>query len=277
MGKVAFIADYFIDELPLGGAEQCNEVILSLLPFEVDKHKTENLTIEEVQDYDFLIISNHMNLSVALKEFITNNKRYIVIEHDFGCLITRDISIYEDGIAPASHLIDSDFYRNAKKVFLQSDPHLRAWVNNTGLPNLISLKANPYSEKDIESILSISKDVIKKEYSAILDHPFWQKNTKGSVHFCKTNNIKYEVIPRLGKLEYIKKLSTYSSLVFLPLVFESFSRVCCEAALCGLKIYSNQNISFTQSEYKGLKGEDLARFLLNNNSIILEKILREIA
>lgn len=272
MGKIAFVADYFLDELPAGGAEQCNEVIIKLIGREVDRIKCEDVTVDTLQTYTDIIISNHQNLPSDAKKYLISSCNYSIIEHDFGCLITRDVSFYENNIAPKSHLIDIDFYKKAYKVFLQSDPHYNMWVKNTGLTNLVSFKANPYDEEDIAEILLIAQNSKKLDITAIIDNPLWQKNTAGAIEFCKHSNLKYKVIPRMKRVDYLSELSNYSSIVLLPMVFESFSRVACESALCGLKIYSNNNVPFTQSYYSKFKGKELGDFLIDNNKYIKEQL-----
>lgn len=275
MERIAFVSDFFLEDMPFGGAEKCNDTIIKLLELKIDKIKASELNSDIISVYDFIILSNHIQLNKECKNELIKRKNYIIIEHDFGFLFTRDASIYEDYIAPKSHIYDFELYKNAKNVFLQSDRHHEVVYSNLGLDNLVSCKANPYLQEDLEMVLSnYSNDKIDK--FAILDNPLWQKNTKGAIKFCVDNEKKYDILKRQDYNLFIAELSKYKSLVFLPLVFETFSRVCCEAALLGLSIYSNNNVSFTQSSFKTLKATELSTFLIENTQETISKIYESI-
>lgn len=272
-----FIADYFTDDLPFGGAEICNSVLVGLL--REQGHTVLGVKAAEV-NHDLInlfegtfIVSNRMTLPYEMQKAL-QSKDYIIYEHDFGCIQLRDPSLYDGYIAPLTHRINIDFYKNARKVILQSDPHLKWFKANSGLENLVSAKSNPFQQDHLDLLSEIEtarrQNGACKDSVAVLDHPYWQKNTAGAVEYCQKNQLKFTIIPRMPNDKFLKELACYKALVFLPQVFETFSRVCAEAACIGLDVITNSNVSFAQSDYAESRGQSLINYFKRNNQQIVQ-------
>lgn len=271
--RYLFIADYFITELPLGGSEVCNDVLIKLLTeqgHEIVTVNSESVTPDYLEsignNFDLIIVGSHQKLSHLSKVYLSKYK-YIIYEHDFGILALRDPSRYENYIAPKSHRFNTTFYKNAEKVICQSEPHKEKFLLNYDYSNVVHSNANPFAPAHLDLLTSLCNTEKTKEH-AVLDHPFWQKNTKGAIDVCSQNNLKFEIVPRLPNHEFLRELAKFKALVFAPLVFESFCRVCAEARCLNLDILTNTNVSFCISNLSKLKGVQLIETLRENNNFV---------
>jgi hypothetical protein len=121
--KIAFLQDFFHTEI-IGGAEQNDSVLLDYF------EKQDNLTIvpvhtyhfESVADcYDFFIVSNFTRLSEEAKRYLINKKNYIIYEHDHKYVSNRNPAAFNNFKIPRSNIINYEFYKNAKKIFVLSN------------------------------------------------------------------------------------------------------------------------------------------------------------
>lgn len=268
--KYCIIADYFREDLPYGGAERATDALIELLR---KKHKISTkrsfaVTPEFVNGFDGeFIISNRQGLSQQARESLFG-KKYTLIEHDFPYIKSRNPGDYEDLKAPEDQIIGKDLYENAYKVICQSKAQLHAFKVNLNLSNGVSSGGNPWSEADLDYLKELNDGEVDKEY-AVLMHPYPTKGTAAAVQFCRDNGYKYEVIPQLEHRQFLKELSRFRILVFLPSIFESYSRVCAEARCLQLSLLTNQKLGFKYEDHSRLKGLELIDYYrANNNNIV---------
>lgn len=273
--KILFISDSFVEQNPCGGAECADQVIIDILKSRYSL--TQSLSTdcgEETlkQDYDKIIVSNFTGLTPQFKKSLASYN-YSIIEHDFKMLIGRHPNFYEDLVAPKSHVINQDFYRNARNVIFQSQRHLEVATKNLPLGNAL-VCGNAWSDFDLDFLASLI-DTPKLYDAAVLSHPYPNKNTAGALDFCKKKSLKYLEIPRCSYPEYIKMLASCKSLVFIPTIFETYSRVSAEARCLGLDLITNVYTSFNFEPIAHLKGLDLIKVLRQNSHNLISLLLNQ--
>ncbi len=275
-GKMKFciIADYFREEvggLNIGGGERATDSLIQLLrqDHSVIARRAHSVSTQFIRDFDGrFIVSNRQNLSPENEEALFD-KDYVLYEHDFAFLKGRDAGAYEDLKAPEDQIIHRELYEKAKKVVFQTKAHLHAGKVNLQLSNAVSSNGNPWDQKDLDFIRTLQK-VGKIETYAILNHPYPTKGTANSVQFCQEQGWPYKILPALPHYEFLQELMKFRYLVFLPSIFETFSRVCAEAAMLNLDLILNQSVAFQYEEYSRLKGEDLINYFEDNNPKIVK-------
>jgi glycosyltransferase involved in cell wall biosynthesis len=75
------------------------------------------------------------------------------------------------------------------------------------------------------------------------------KNQIGAENFCRERNLEYDLISAPNPSELLEKLSSYETLVYLPLVPESFCRLVVEAKMVGCKVITNKFVGATSESW----------------------------
>ena len=274
---IAFVADYFADEIP-GGGEVNNDELIKLLSadYTVMKVKSRNLDPAAIQNelVDFYIISNFLELSYQSYTFLTERANYIIYEHDHKYVRNRNPAQYENFEVPESELVNQKFYQNAKAILCQSDFHANIVRKNLGLDTIKSLGGNLWSSDSLELMSSLTKQE-KLDMCAIMQSDNWHKNTIGAVRYCKVKNLPHALIPPSDYHDFLSQLGTYKRLVFFPQTPETLSRIAVEARMMGMAVVTNQNVGATKEPWFHLKGEELIEVMRNKREEI-PQIVRDI-
>tara|TARA_Y100001937_G_scaffold127045_1_gene198020 strand:+ start:21863 stop:22711 length:849 start_codon:yes stop_codon:yes gene_type:complete len=274
---IAFVADYFADEIP-GGGEVNNDELIKLLSadYTVMKVKSRNLDPAAIQNelVDFYIISNFLELSYQSYTFLTERANYIIYEHDHKYVRNRNPAQYENFEVPESELVNQKFYQNAKAILCQSDFHANIVRKNLGLDTIKSLGGNLWSSDSLELMSSLAKQE-KLDMCAIMQSDNWHKNTIGAVRYCKVKNLPHALIPPSDYHDFLSQLGTYKRLVFFPQTPETLSRIAVEARMMGMAVVTNQNVGATKEPWFHLKGEELIEVMRNKREEI-PQIVRDI-
>ncbi len=274
---IAFVADYFADEIP-GGGEVNNDELIKLLSadYTVMKVKSRNLDPAAIQNelVDFYIISNFLELSYQSYTFLTERANYIIYEHDHKYVRNRNPAQYENFEVPESELVNQKFYQNAKAILCQSDFHANIVRKNLGLDTIKSLGGNLWSSDSLELMSSLAKQE-KLDMCAIMQSDNWHKNTIGAVRYCKVKNLSHALIPPSDYHDFLSQLGTYKRLVFFPQTPETLSRIAVEARMMGMAVVTNQNVGATKEPWFHLKGEELIEAMRNKREEI-PQIVRDI-
>ncbi len=274
---IAFVADYFADEIP-GGGEVNNDELIKLLSadYTVMKVKSRNLDPAAIQNelVDFYIISNFLELSYQSYTFLTERANYIIYEHDHKYVRNRNPAQYENFEVPESELVNQKFYQNAKAILCQSDFHANIVRKNLGLDTIKSLGGNLWSSDSLELMSSLAKQE-KLDMCAIMQSDNWHKNTIGAVRYCKVKNLPHALIPPSDYHDFLSQLGTYKRLVFFPQTPETLSRIAVEARMMGMAVVTNQNVGATKEPWFHLKGEELIEAMRNKREEI-PQIVRNI-
>lgn len=268
--KVCFLADFFAEEV-CGGGEKCNESLITLLSNEndVQKIRSINFTIEDLEKYEFFIISNFVFLEEKYKKLL-KNKNYVIYEHDHKYLKNRNPGEFRNFKAPENQLVNIDFFKNAKRVIAQSNFHKNIIVKNTNLENVISSGTNFWSDNEI-GILQKYQNTTKEELCFILESEMAHKNTLGSVEYCKKNNLKYFKYSNNNYEPFIANISHANKFIFLPKTPETFGRVATECKILGMKIYTNVMLGVSHEPwFSELQGLEVIEHIKKTNVEFLE-------
>jgi hypothetical protein len=251
----------------LGGAELVDDTIIKFLGCEFVKSTDFN-----PKKGEFYVLSNTSLMHPSKLDYIANNCKYIIVEHDYKIHVTRHPWRFKDNIIPKDERICYNLYRNAEAVFVQTQDHLDVMKKNEVIANFINLECSIWSDGELEKLRFNSKKISSSKDFAIIQSNNWIKNTQGAIKFCQDNKLNYELISSSNYDEFIKKLSDYSTLVFFPIARESCCRLIVEAKCLGLNVITNNNSGAFLSDWFSKRNEDLISYLSNQSKANLQKI-----
>ena len=268
MKKIVFIADFFIEEMA-GGAEICDEILISLLradAYDVIKFKNEDIGAKHIGLYHscgyHFIVSNFTLMSDAVSDaLIARPGSYSIMEHDHKYVKTRDPSVYKDFLAPPQDIVNRHLYTNAKNIFAQSKIQASTIRQNLNINNVRNLGMSLWTDEQLEIIESNLSNP-KKPDASVLQSQNPTKNMHATIEQCKANEIPYTLIGSPNYKEFIKQLSEHESHVFVPRVLESFNRVILEARMLNCKVMTtNLNGCLSEEWFPKYKGKELIEFV----------------
>lgn len=267
--KILFLADFFLDDL-IGGGEICNECVFLHLnkKHNITKVKTSIFSLELAkQNKDSLfIIGNFCFLKKEVVDYITNNCKYIIYEHDYKFHTHRNPAKYVNFLVPEQQIIYKDFYKSASKIICQTAFQAKIFVDNLKLNNILSIGTNFWLEEHY-TVLEQMANTNKNGLCAIIEYNIDHKNTLGAVNYCKQNNIPYQLIKDSNYINFLKKLGRYSKFVFLPQTPETFSRTTAEAKMMNMTVLTNNLIGCKKEEWFDLfSGIELIKFTKEKNT-----------
>jgi hypothetical protein len=270
--RIAFLQDFFSNEI-IGGAEKNDSVLFNYLADKVNIKQVHTYEIEhQIENYDFFIVSNFINLPDGCKEYLIKNQNYIIYEHDHKYVVNRNPGFFKDYKAPEPAIINKDFYASAKKVFVLSKICKEVIELNLGINNVESIGCSLWSQENLEFIRATAKNTEKKHKVGVLKSDNKVKGMLPAIEVCKENNIEPYLIYSPNYQEFIKKLASCETFLFLPQVLETFSRVCVEAKMLNCSIMTTPKlIGFFSEPYSSLSGDALNFKIQQQNKIALEK------
>ena len=272
---IIFIADFFAHQVP-GGGELNNKNLIDIL--EKSGHKVNRINshgatpgfIREHCNSKF-IVGNFVGLPEASRIALADTQ-YIIYEHDHKYLESRNPSDFKDFQAPAEEIINRDFYKNAKMVICQSTFHEEIVRKNLRLDNITNVGGNLWSLESLQLLRTYCQKQ-KIEKCSIMESPIGHKNTAAAVIYCNNKELEYELIPPLPYGEFLKRLGSNRTFIFLPKTPETLSRVVVEARMMGMRVITNDFVGATKEEWFSLKGEDLIDTIERKRSSIPKKIM----
>lgn len=257
MSEVVFISDFYRNQI-LGGAESNDENLISYLStlYETKCLKSSDVKIGDIADAKNIIVSNFIFLSDEVKQYMVSNKKYIIYEHDHKYVITRDPSKYVDFLIPKEDLINVDFYTNAECVVVLSEICKKVLLKNLPDTKVHSIGCSLWSDAKLNYIASLIDN--PKRGFCIMKSSNPTKNYLNTIKFCEEKGIEPSHISNTSHTEFLKSMSKHRTLVFLPTVLETFSRLCVEAKMLGMSTLTNKiNIGFYSEPYSSMRGFDL--------------------
>lgn len=268
--KTILVSDFTIKEVPHGGSEWVNQVIMDNLG--VEFWYSRNVT--EFDPNNFYIISNVSLMNPDVIKQIPN-LNYIILEHDYKICDSRHPWRYENSIVPKDLRRNYDLYENAKAVFVQTTDHMNVYLSNNVKANFINLESSIWSDSDLEMLLDLLKKYPKKtnQYGIYVTKN-WIKNTEGNIKNC----LQRRLIPKLineskNRVEFLENFAKCKGIVFYPLARETFCRLVVEAKCMGLKVITSKNYGASlEPWFDKYSGEELITFLKNKTKDNLEKI-----
>ena len=280
--KCVFVSDFYKSDLNnKGGAENNDSVLLDSLKErgfiieEIYSHHISPPFIEQNKDKKF-IISNFINLSEESKKSLYN-KYYIIYEHDHKYLKTRDPSRFHFLKAPPHQIINRDFYKNSQCVICLSKIQSESMKNNLDISNVESIGCSLWSEEKLNFIASIS-DIKKEKEHCVVNSNNHVKGTKIAIDFCRRNDYSFDLIESNDEKQFLKTLSSYNTLVYIPTVLESLCRLVVEAKMLNCGVITKAKLLGAASEpWWKLNGQELINVIRQQQITALklfENILR---
>ena len=241
--RIVFVSDFSYQEIQ-GGAESNDLCLENMLKsnhevIHVPTHVF-NDTFSAYKDVKLYIISNFFFLSPQAELFMSD-KNYIIIEHDYKFLRSRNPYDYPNFIANSYELEHVQFYRNARWVVIQSVFQLNIFKANMDLTNYYCFSGNLWSEEDLDLMHEISLRP-KNRKVAVLKSDAAIKGTQEAINHCMGLGRPYDLIAEPNHNKFLKLLGQYDTLVFMPKSPETFSRICLEARMMGLTVITNDNV-----------------------------------
>ena len=274
MSKIIFIADLFREQY-LGGGECNDEVLINNLVakgYSVERVLCRDVTPENIKLNNLFIIGNFTQLHPDNMALLATTN-YIIYEHDHKYLATRDPSVFKNFKAPATKIINKEFYANAAAVVVLSEICKEVIEKNLNISNVYNIGCSLWSEEKLEYIQTLV-DTPKNDKFAILESLNPIKGTSQAISYCQKNNIEYDIIKPtspgqpLEEKTLLAELAKYKGFIFFPRVLETFSRICAEAKFLNCQLITNPKLIGAASE---------AVFKLNGEPLIEEMRRRRIA
>ena len=265
MNDIVYVADSMYPKF-IGGGELNDFELCEILKnkFNVTKVISSDLTIDflSIKKDSFFILSNFLLLNRHCYDFILNNVKYVIYEHDHKYLKTRNPAKYKNYKAPATELINLSLYQNAAAILCQSSFHKNIIEKNTNLQNVINLSGNLWS---IDTLNLLEQNSLKPKHDlvSIMQSTNWHKNTSDAVTYCQFKKLNYELIKPAPYKQFLSNLSNNDKLVFFPKTPETLSRICVEARMMGMKVITNKNIGASYEDWFPLKGTEMINFMKN--------------
>jgi hypothetical protein len=268
--KYILISDFTIKEVPHGGSEWVNQVLMDNFDLEFEySNKVTNF-----DDKNFYIISN-ISLMHPLLVSQIKNLNYVIMEHDYKICPSRHPWRYPESIIPLNDRINYDLYKNAKAVFVQTTDHMNVYLKNGVEANFVNLESSIWSEKDLELLEGLyMKSKLKNNSFAIYETQNWIKNTQGNIKHCLENNLEYSLVSETkNRIEFLTNISKCKGLVFYPIARETFCRLVVESKCLGLDIITSKNYGASlEPWFEKYSGLDLIKFLRDNTNKNLDII-----
>lgn len=262
--KKILISDFTTKEIPHGGSEWVNDVLIQ--HFNLNFQYSNKINFLDKKN--FYIISNISLMNPNLVKEL-HKLNYIIIENDYKILKSRHPWRYPNSIVPMGERINYELYANAKAVFVQTKDHLDVFLQNDVKANFINLESSIWSTDDLNLLRKFNqeKNSISESF-AIYNTNNWIKNTLGNIKFCVENNLKYILINETNVREdFLKNISSCKGLVFFPIARETYCRLVVEAKCMDLEIITSQNYGASREVwFNNLSGLDLINFLEKNTN-----------
>ena len=273
MADYCLIADFFYGDFT-GGAELNDYSVIQQFKkhgIDVDTKYCKEITkqyLVENSNTNF-IVANFVTLPPHLIDFMSDNNKYVIYEHDHKYLKRRNPIFYKNYLAPKEELANIKFYKNAKKVICLTQLAVDVLRANTGLNNVVKIGASVWRDEDLDYILELI-DQEKNDKFAVMDSNNPIKKRQQCIDFCNNMNLKFDLIKDPDHREFLKLLSHYKGLVFMTGHLETCCRLLVEAKMVNCEIkYQKKLIGAASEDWFELNGEELIKEIrkISNDSV----------
>jgi hypothetical protein len=264
------ISDFTIKEIPHGGSEWVNQVLIDKLNLDFEYSGR----VSRFDINNFYIISNISLMNPSLVSQI-KNLHYIIIENDYKICPSRHPWRYPNSIIPKSDRINYDLYKNAKAVFVQTTDHLNVYLSNDVEANFINLESSIWSDSDLDLLSDLlNKNKIKNGKYGVYYTENWIKNTQGNLKYCSENKLPFTIIKESkDRVEFLSNLSKCQGIVFFPIARETFCRLVVESKCLGLDVKTSKNYGASlEPWFDTLNSEDMISYLREKTKDNIVKI-----
>tara|TARA_R110002020_G_scaffold130148_1_gene291290 strand:- start:35744 stop:36586 length:843 start_codon:yes stop_codon:yes gene_type:complete len=271
--KVCFVSDLFEHQI-VGGAEKNDAILIQYLknafPQGLKIHDSRSVTLDHIQEYDFFIISNFIMLPEEIKQALTHTQKYIIYEHDHKYVSNRNPATFIDYKVPPEHLVNVDFYRNAKEIIVLSKICKDVLQQNLQIENVHSIGCSLWSDSQLDLIKNYATTLKEHEYG-VLNSTNPVKGTRQALEYCKSKSIEPELINSPEYEEFLQKLAQCTNFIFFPQVLETYSRVCVEAKMLECNVLTMPKLcGFFSEECSKMRGVELIEEMRSRKNKALE-------
>jgi glycosyltransferase involved in cell wall biosynthesis len=251
---VVFVSDLFLEDY-VGGAELTSQALIDAAPFKVYKLHSRDVNLETLQagHQKHWVFGNFSGMNVDLIPTVVANMSYSIVEYDYKFCRYRSMEKHAAAentqcdchTSPYGKYI-SAFFHGAKSIWWMSEKQREIYfkrfpfLRNSNSTVLSSVFDDVFFAKI--KLLRESAAKNKNDIHVIIGSPSWIKGTDDAVSYCKSNDIKHEVVWNLPYDAMLEKLANSAGLVFLPKGADTCPRVVIEAKLLGCKLVLNDNV-----------------------------------
>ncbi len=257
MYKILYVSDYSWHEIPRGGAENNDKILIEALDCDFIKSQF----FKDGEGYDKIIVSNFFNMPQEGKDWLIKSKNLWVVEHDYKLFPNR---LPHENV----EIVNKEFYQAAKCVIFQSKFQKSIFDKYINIPNSYVFSANLWTDEELN--LFAAAPEIKLDEWAIMDSYVPTKGTAAAIKIAEKKKISFDLIPSMDYISFIKTLSKYSGLIIPFGCVESFSRVAAEAKMCGLKVITNENCAFAHEEQFNWGAKELISYMREKREELIE-------
>lgn len=253
--QVIFVSDFFVNELPNGGAELTTEAIIESSPYKIQKVKAKDVSINLLKNghEKYWIFGNSTQMDPSLIPTVVANMKYSIIEYDFKYCRARSPEKHSQQTGQPCDCHEqvigktiSAFFHGAQTIFWMSERQMERYFklfpflrkNNN---HVISSIFDKESLSKIKLLRDNSMKLDRKGW-VVLNSNSWIKGTDDAIKFCEKNNLSYDLISGLSYDQVLSKLASSEGLVYLPKGGDTCPRMVIEAKLLDCKIVMNENV-----------------------------------
>jgi len=261
--QIIFVADLFVDEY-VGGAELTSEAIISESPFKVMKLKSNQVTMELLQQGvgKYWIFGNFAALNPQLIPSIVGNLKYSVLEYDYKYCRYRSPEKHEattktpcDCHNQMNGKLISAFYHGADSMWWMSEGQKKHY---TDLFPFLSEKSSivlssVFSKNTLGTIKALREGIKNsgedRKGWIVLGSESWVKGFDDAKKWCEENNKETEVLWNVPYETTLAKLAVSKGFVYLPKGKDTCPRMVIEAKLLGCELHLNDNVQHKDEEW----------------------------
>lgn len=259
-----------IDDFPTGngGSEAVNRTVARQLGAPIQ----EAATFSEVEKDVLYILCNTSTMPQEILTKIAEEAKYIILEHDYKFVSSRHPWRYENCIVPEEEKINTDLYKNAQAVYVQTDDHLSVFKANNIEGNFISLNCSIWAQEELDILSELYfGNFLKKSTFCVLESSNWIKNTQGGIAFCRDHKIDFTLIKSDNNYKkFLSEMAQHACLVFIPIARESCCRLLVEARALGMNVITSSNSGAWKSDWFSKSGSELLTYLRNQSETNME-------
>ena len=253
--KIVFVADYFAEDY-VGGAELTTEALIKSCPFEYDKIRSQEVTMDLLEaGYEkYWVFANFAGLNSELIPTIVTNLQYTVIEYDYKFCNYRSLEKHkmteqsdcDCHDSPTGKMV-SAFMHGAKSTWWMSEKQLQLHLDRFPFyaENNPTVLSSVFDDDFFAYVNQVrASDDFGKERKGwiVLGSTSWVKGKDSAISYCEENELEYEVVWGLPYQELLEKLSKAEGLVYLPAGADTCPRLVIEAKLLGCELVLNDNV-----------------------------------
>lgn len=270
---VIFVADMFVEDY-VGGAELTSEALISSASDVVVQKlhaKSVSMNLLKSGHDKHWIFSNFSSMAPSLIPSIIGNISYSIIEYDYKFCQYRSIEKHkqETGNDCDCHTslhgkMISAFFHGAKSLWFMSEQQEKRYLDRFPFlsKNDSVVLSSVFDDSFFAYVNAVQNDPPKNRSGwIVLGSNSWIKGFEDAEEYCKTNNLKYEVVWGLPHEELLEKLAVSEGFVYLPRGGDTCPRMVIEAKALGCELVLNEHVQHANEEWFTGSSIDMLSYL----------------